>query len=268
MSWRYLPELVGESSEGSCSDGEQSVQSRKTNTASESSNSESETDIFPNSLSGTMSEPSTDGPGVERWISSLPDSRVNRSRPQEKKKAKTTTGTCGPKRSESFAKWDRNSRSWKMFPALFGMTISAKSSVTWQMQGSMRNGTLSQRPTLVPDTSGNVYGYCATPNKTCVRKNPDSKHHDGITLVDHVTMFPTPSAADHRDRGGPESPAIKRRIEKGKQMTLSMKIGGKLNPTWVEWLMGWPLGWTDLKPLEMDRFQQWLRSHSDYFTNI
>ena len=30
-------------------------------------------------------------------------------------------------------------------------------------------------------------------------------------------------------------------------------IGGKLNPMWVEWLMGWPLGWTDLKPLEMDK---------------
>jgi DNA (cytosine-5)-methyltransferase 1 len=30
-------------------------------------------------------------------------------------------------------------------------------------------------------------------------------------------------------------------------------IGGRLNPTWVEWLMGWPLEWTDLKPLEMDK---------------
>jgi DNA (cytosine-5)-methyltransferase 1 len=28
---------------------------------------------------------------------------------------------------------------------------------------------------------------------------------------------------------------------------------GRLNPTWVEWLMGWPLEWTDLKPLEMDK---------------
>jgi hypothetical protein len=28
---------------------------------------------------------------------------------------------------------------------------------------------------------------------------------------------------------------------------------GRLNPTWVEWLMGWPLGWTDLKPLAMDK---------------
>jgi DNA (cytosine-5)-methyltransferase 1 len=36
---------------------------------------------------------------------------------------------------------------------------------------------------------------------------------------------------------------------------------GKLNPTWVEWLMGWPLGWTDLKPLEMDKYQQWRQQH-------
>jgi len=37
--------------------------------------------------------------------------------------------------------------------------------------------------------------------------------------------------------------------------------GGTLNPTWVEWVMGWPLGWTDLKPLEMDKYQKWLEQH-------
>jgi len=37
--------------------------------------------------------------------------------------------------------------------------------------------------------------------------------------------------------------------------------GGQLNPTWVAWLMGWPLEWTALKPLGMDKFRQWLRSH-------
>ena len=25
--------------------------------------------------------------------------------------------------------------------------------------------------------------------------------------------------------------------------------GGHLNPDWVEWLMGWPVGWTSLDPL-------------------
>jgi DNA (cytosine-5)-methyltransferase 1 len=36
---------------------------------------------------------------------------------------------------------------------------------------------------------------------------------------------------------------------------------GTLNPAWVEWLMGVPPGWTDLKPLETHRYQQWLRLH-------
>lgn len=34
---------------------------------------------------------------------------------------------------------------------------------------------------------------------------------------------------------------------------LNQVIGGKLSPMWVEWLMGWPIGWTDLKPLVTDR---------------
>ena len=37
--------------------------------------------------------------------------------------------------------------------------------------------------------------------------------------------------------------------------------GGKLNPMWVEWLMGWPMGWTALQPLETGRFRQWLSQH-------
>ena len=36
--------------------------------------------------------------------------------------------------------------------------------------------------------------------------------------------------------------------------------GGQLNPTWVEWLMGFPLGWTDLSasetPLSHNSFTQ------------
>ena len=35
-----------------------------------------------------------------------------------------------------------------------------------------------------------------------------------------------------------------------------------LNPQWVEWLMGWPIGWTELKPLAMDRFREWQQQHS------
>ena len=36
----------------------------------------------------------------------------------------------------------------------------------------------------------------------------------------------------------------------------------RLNPLFVEWLMGLPLEWTALEPLETPSFQRWLRSHS------
>lgn len=34
-----------------------------------------------------------------------------------------------------------------------------------------------------------------------------------------------------------------------------------LNPLFVEWLMGFCIGWTDLKPLAMPSFLQWQRTH-------
>ncbi len=47
--------------------------------------------------------------------------------------------------------------------------------------------------------------------------------------------------------------------EEGKKMGCQ-----SLNPNWVEWLMGWPIGWTALKPLATDRFRQWRDSHGRY----
>jgi hypothetical protein len=32
----------------------------------------------------------------------------------------------------------------------------------------------------------------------------------------------------------------------------------KLNPSFVEWMMGVPIGWTNLKPLEMESYREWL----------
>lgn len=35
--------------------------------------------------------------------------------------------------------------------------------------------------------------------------------------------------------------------------------GGKLNPDWVAWLMGWPIGWEDLKPMDGRAYGEWYR---------
>lgn len=42
---------------------------------------------------------------------------------------------------------------------------------------------------------------------------------------------------------------------------LRREAGGPLNPTWVEWLMGFPIGWTAFEPLATESFQQWRDAH-------
>lgn len=51
--------------------------------------------------------------------------------------------------------------------------------------------------------------------------------------------------------------------EKGNEIIqpLVVQVGGALNPPWVEWLMGWPIGWTGCEALETARFQQWCALH-------
>ncbi len=40
--------------------------------------------------------------------------------------------------------------------------------------------------------------------------------------------------------------------------SVAMDKCAPLNPDFVEWLMGWPIGWTASLPLATDRFRQWL----------
>jgi len=38
----------------------------------------------------------------------------------------------------------------------------------------------------------------------------------------------------------------------------------EIHPELHEILMNWPIGWTDLVRLEMDKFQQWQQQHGEY----
>jgi site-specific DNA-cytosine methylase len=81
-----------------------------------------------------------------------------------------------------------------------------------------------------------------------------SDHQNNLTaaVFNPERMWPTPTTRDHKGgyQGG--------RVRNGKVSmdTLDVavqhtdnqaKTGGQLNPQWVEWLMGYPEGWTDLK---------------------
>lgn len=66
------------------------------------------------------------------------------------------------------------------------------------------------------------------------RKGLTSKSGDGLATA--VNQWPTPTARDAGRGAGWDGPG----------RPLSETAGGPLNPTWVEWLMGFPPGWTDL----------------------
>ena len=70
---------------------------------------------------------------------------------------------------------------------------------------------------------------------------PESGGDDLATAVAR-DLLPTPAARDRRSGQGTDNA--------GHAPQLPEVAGGQLNPTWVEWLMGFPLGWTDLGPSE------------------
>lgn len=71
-------------------------------------------------------------------------------------------------------------------------------------------------------------------------------------------LLATPTARDWRSGKASEA------THKKNSRPLSEQIGGSLNPEWVEWLMNWPLGWTDLEPSAMDKYRNvWPRPGED-----
>ncbi len=112
----------------------------------------------------------------------------------------------------------------------------------------------------------------------------------GLNLQTAVKLFPTPNSRDWKDcsskQGKRKSPnlgtivhfptplvggtgtschnQISGRFRKAMEPHLPPG-GGQLNPDWVEWLMGWPIGWTACETLGTARFQQWPQWHSGFF---
>jgi hypothetical protein len=81
------------------------------------------------------------------------------------------------------------------------------------------------------------------------------------TLEQTVKMWPTPTVNDSKNDAAPSqlernSHVLNVAVKMWPMDTEQKELrGGKLNPTWVEWLMGWPAGWTALKHWATDRFR-------------
>lgn len=80
---------------------------------------------------------------------------------------------------------------------------------------------------------------------------------DTLVAFTRTQHAPTPSANDWKG-------SAKDGQRRGQLTDPAMGIipaGGQLNPTWEDWFMGFPIGWTDVRRSAMPRFRLWLDSH-------
>ena len=78
-------------------------------------------------------------------------------------------------------------------------------------------------------------------------------------------LLPTLQAQDDRLWN---SKSLEDRVAQGKQVMLTHIIGTKeksVNPDWVDWYMGFPIGWSSLEPVRKSYFNIWKHMRYDYF---
>lgn len=83
--------------------------------------------------------------------------------------------------------------------------------------------------------------------------HPGGKGQFSESLPQVIAKYPTPCSTDHKGSGqsGDLRVRLDYAIERGGTKSNTYEaptVAGQLNPDWVEWLMGWPIGWTDLAP--------------------
>ena len=269
MSWLYSQALVAEFSEENCSNGEPSAQLNTTLMPQAYLYKDKTTESWSRFPSGMTCEPLTETRGKELLMLFQEAFRAKTSALREKAQELPERDLAyGEKWPELLAKLDQNTFLWKTAQcSLF--EDSEPSLQTFPKWGTMRNGELLER--IMPEhlTSETGSGYWPAPDAnmgehgtqpewTPKRKSGHQAQYTINQAVRDREVFPTPVARMWKDNGKSQS-ELNRNSE-----TLATIAGGRLNPDWVEWLMGWPIGWTDLKPLETDKFQQWLNSHGIY----
>lgn len=171
--------------------------------------------------------------GVELLMSFLVASRAKTYQRQEAEpESKAKDQAYGSKWVESSARYDLDLRGWKT--ALSSSSeVLPWSSVILPKWGMTANGSVYQHPNAERPMSATASG----------------------------SLLPTVTRRDFRsDSCSPEFKAKADSHSRGK--TLPWVLGGLLSPEFAEWMMGWPIGWTELKPLEMARFQEWRQQHS------
>jgi hypothetical protein len=301
MSWLYSQALVAASLEANSLDGEQYAPLKSNPIPQAYLSKDRMTAFSRLSRFGMTFAPLTENLGAELltlYLEAFP-ARISVQQ-DEAQGLQENEVDCGKSLPVSLAKYDHDTALWRTHQCSLLGDLEPFSE-TWPRWGMMRDGECWAQSTPERHTSGSESGSWPTPDanmgnrgtqpewlpirtsgqpaqytinqavrdrtwatptrrdyKDCWNSDRGIGSQDDTHLPIQVfrqeKMFPTPTKHNAQENGAPSQ------MDRS-TVQLGDLVGGQLNPTWVEWLMGWPLEWTDLKPLAMDKFQQWLHSH-------
>ena len=194
---------------------------------------------------------------LEELTSSVVDRHVSRGPLQGIKEAQKMTAISGQRWLPLLQSYGLNSQLSKTCEALLtSQWASPGHSLIWSASDISRSLFLSLRLRLERGTDAIDVGLW--PTMTGSAQNVGSvtsesrERAEGACLADTARMWPTPTTRDYKGANSDKHLAKDRGHHD--QLPNAVKMAGytagSLNPTWVEWLMGFPTGWTDLNALE------------------
>ena len=107
--------------------------------------------------------------------------------------------------------------------------------------------------------------------------NAPSEHKRNTPTLTAQVNWPTPTTRDYKGANGFET--TQKKIEEGLRAHMGQlpnaiqhleqkPIGGTLNPDWVEWLMNWPIKWSNLNEFNKQEFQRWQKTSAKAIQDI
>ena len=171
----------------------------------------------------------------------------------ESKKGKTTTVTFGLRCSELSESCARVASSVRMYLESSRLPPGRWSRI-WSVQ-AITSSCFIMKLRLSEHGTGDQ-GYFSSASK--IWPTPTARDCKGANSMEHLLRPKTPGNAHHvRQLANAvklfATPCAGEAIGShggGNGRSLRTDVAGQLNPTWVEWLMGFPPGWTDLNASE------------------
>ena len=193
----------------------------------------------------------------DEWIASMQASLVLILAALEIKpeSAKAREADFIEKCSELLTLFDHDTCIWRTSQRSFLTNSLEPFSETWPRAGMMRAGRVYRHRQPVPRTTvigGGALQNVPTPTVNGNYNRKGASQNSGDGLATYVKMWPTPSATDYK--GSVTQSLVMERLEHPRGVRLPEELvrrgetGGQLNPDWTEWLMGFPIGHTALKP--------------------